>query len=166
MLEKQYFEDCRVGEQVVTPGRTITETDIVWFAAFTGDWNSIHSDAEFARGQPFGERVAHGLLSLVIGFSLLFRLGQHALFPKSLVALSGLEKVRFVEPVRIGDTLHLEAEILEMTRLANETGIIELRYRVRNQRQELVVGTKVKVVAGCRPVSGNPEPTPVNTQTV
>jgi acyl dehydratase len=154
MPDKEYFEDCRVGERFVTPGRTITESDVVSFAALSGDWNSIHSDAEFAKTQPHGERIAHGMLSLVVGANLIFRLGQHAVYPKSLIAIASLDNVRFVQPVKIGDTLHLEAEIMETEKLRNGTGTIEFRYRIKNQANELVIAARVKIVAKCRPEAG------------
>jgi acyl dehydratase len=156
MLEKEYFEDCQVGERFLTPGRTITESDIVGFAAFTGDWTSIHSDAEFAKTNGYGSRIAHGLLSLVVGVNLIFRLGQHAVYPKSLIALAAIEKVRFVEPVKIGDTLYLDVEITETEVLRNATGLIGLRYRVKNQRDELVFAARTKIAARCRPVAEAP----------
>jgi acyl dehydratase len=59
-----YFEDFKVGEKSITHSRTITEADIVNFAALSGDWNPLHVDKEFAHNGPFGERIAHGLLVL------------------------------------------------------------------------------------------------------
>lgn len=154
---KEYFEDCHIGERVVTPGRTITETDLVMFAALTGDWNSVHTDAEYAKNSIYGERIAHGMLSLVVGTSLLFRLGENALLPKSALAFVGMEKVRFVEPVKISDTLYLEIEIVEMIRMRNERGILVLRYRIKNQHDHAVITGRMKVMAGCRPPEGIPD---------
>src|SRR6266481_5168645 len=62
-----YFDDLRVGDQHQTPGRTVTETDVVNFAGLSADYNSLHVDAEFAKGLDFGQRVAHGLLILTMG---------------------------------------------------------------------------------------------------
>ena len=61
-MEKDYFEDYTVGEVFVSPGRTITEADIVLFSAFTGDWHPLHTDVEYAAKTPFKERIAHGML--------------------------------------------------------------------------------------------------------
>ena len=76
-MEKDYFEDYTVGEVFVSPGRTITETDIVLFSAFTGDWHPLHTDVEYAAKTPFKERIAHGMLGLVVGMALPFRLGPY-----------------------------------------------------------------------------------------
>jgi 3-hydroxybutyryl-CoA dehydratase len=73
-----------------SPGRTITETDIVMFAAFTGDWHPLHTNVEFAKKTIFGERIAHGMLTLCVGSALMFRLGMYAALPKSLIAFYGL----------------------------------------------------------------------------
>ena len=70
-----YFEDYEIGDSVTTQGRTITEADIVNFAALSGDWNPIHVDAEYAKGGMFGERIAHGLLGLSVATGLAARLG-------------------------------------------------------------------------------------------
>jgi 3-hydroxybutyryl-CoA dehydratase len=85
-----YFEDYEIGLTVTSQGRTITETDIVSFAALTGDWNVIHTNAEYAAKQMFGQRVAHGLLVLSIASGLVMRLG---LMEETVleVALSGRE---------------------------------------------------------------------------
>jgi len=151
-LEREYFEDCRIGDSVVTPGRTITETDIVMFAAFTGDWNILHTDAEYAERSVFGERIAHGMLTLVVGTPLIFRPSWYGLLPKSLIAIVGIDKVRFVAPVKIGDTIHLECEVIKVTEMSDQRGLIELKYRIKNQRNEIVVTGRLKAMAGCRPL--------------
>src|SRR5438477_8006655 len=91
---REFFEDCRVGDTALSPGRTVTETDIVLFAAFTGDWLPIHTDAEYAKTGPFGERIAHGFLVLAVGSSLLLRLGESSPIPKAFIALYQVDKVR------------------------------------------------------------------------
>jgi acyl dehydratase len=85
-MEKSYFEDYTVGEKFISPARTITETDITLFAAFTGDWHPLHTDVEFAKKTFFGERIAHGMLSLCVGSALIFRLGPYVALPKSFIA--------------------------------------------------------------------------------
>ena len=63
-MEKLYFEDYTLGERFVSPARTITEADIINFASLTGDWHPLHTDVEYAKSTPFGERIAHGMLTL------------------------------------------------------------------------------------------------------
>ena len=86
MTECAYFEDFRVGDRVVSPARTITETDIVLFAALTGDWQAIHTDAIYAKHTMFGERIAHGLLTLAISGGLMFQAGDRGV-PRSTIVL-------------------------------------------------------------------------------
>ena len=59
-----YCEDFAEGQLLVTRGRTITETDVVMFAAMTGDYNPLHTDAVFGRSTVFGQRIAHGMLGV------------------------------------------------------------------------------------------------------
>ena len=73
-MEKVFYEDYQVGELLVSPGRTITETDIILFAGLTGDWHPIHTNVEYAKKTMFGERIAHGMLGLSVGSALIFLL--------------------------------------------------------------------------------------------
>ena len=148
---KEYYEDCKLGDRVVTPGRTITETDVVMFAAFSSDWNSVHVDKEHAASTPFKQRIAHGLLGLVAGTCLLSRLGWILFWPRSTLCITGLERVRFVRPIYIGDTIHLEAEIVEMVDGEDGNGTITTRLQIKNQDRKLVITGRIKTLAGRRP---------------
>ena len=156
-MEKEYFEDCSVGDRVVTPRRTITETDVVMFSAFTGDWNAAHSDAEYAKTSTFGERIAHGMLTLVIGTGLLFRLSGNEFLPKWVVAIVGLDRVRFIAPVKMGDTIRLEGEIVETTKISDEQGVLSFKYLVKNQHNRSVVSGRARMLTKCRPSEGSNE---------
>ena len=149
-MPKAHFEDCRVGDRSVSPGRTVTETDIVTFAGLTGDWNPVHTDAEHAKETIFGERIAHGLLILSLGSGLLFRDGCE-LFPSSGIALGGINKIRFVAPTKIGDTIHVEGEIVDLTEIDRERGLITASVRVKNQHGAEVMTCSIKALAGRRP---------------
>lgn len=155
-MEKEFFEDCRVGEKALSPGRTLTETDIVLFAALTGDWLPIHTNAEYAKTTLFGERIAHGLLVLTVGSALLLRLGEFAVLPKAMIALYEVEKVRFVAPAKIGDTIHTESEVVRMTELDQTRGLISIRGEIKNQRNELLVTFTLKGLAGRRALPETP----------
>ncbi|HOK07026.1 MAG TPA: MaoC/PaaZ C-terminal domain-containing protein [Syntrophales bacterium] len=150
-MEKNYFEDYGVGEVFVSPGRTITETDIVLFSAFTGDWHQLHTNIEYAAKTPFKERIAHGMLGLTVGMALLFRLGPHVVLPKSFIAFYGMEGVRFTAPVKIGDTIHCEMTICGLEEKDGGRGIIEAHNAVKNQRGETVIVFTTKIIAGRRP---------------
>jgi 3-hydroxybutyryl-CoA dehydratase len=150
-VDKDFFEDCRVGDKALSPGRTITETDIVLFAAFTGDWLPIHTDAEYAKQTPFGERIAHGLLVLTVGSALLLRLGQYAFLPKATIALYEVDRVRFVAPAKIGDTIHTQSEVVRMTELDRTRGLIAVKGEIKNQRDEVLATFTLKGLVGRRP---------------
>lgn len=105
-----YFEEFQVGQKVVSPGRTITESDIVNFAGLSGDYTSIHTDAESVKETPFGRRVAHGLLGLSIASGLLVRTGA---LEGTVIAFREIKNWKFVRPIFIGDTVHVVLEVSE-----------------------------------------------------
>ena len=112
-MEKEYFKDYKIGEKFISPARTITEADIVLFAAISGDWHPIHTDLEYAKKTVFKERIAHGLLGMVIGSGLAFRLGSRGPLPKYFIAFYGMDNVRLTAPLKIGDTVHIEIEVID-----------------------------------------------------
>ena len=129
-----YFDEFEIGDQVESVGRTITETDIVNFAGISGDWNLIHTDAEYSKGQMFGQRVAHGLLILSIASGQAVRLG---FMEDTIMAFRGLEW-KFVKPVFIGDTVRLRVTIeekKEMRRMGG--GLVNFKMEVINQNHEV-----------------------------
>jgi acyl dehydratase len=131
----RYFEEFKVGDEVETAARTVTETDVMLFAGLSGDHNQLHTDAEFAKGTIFGERVAHGLLGLSIASGLISRLG---VIEGTAQAFTGLEW-KFRGPIRIGDTIRVRARVQkkkEMPRLGG--GFVVLDVVVLNQRDETV----------------------------
>lgn len=151
MNDKIYLEDYEVGETLVSPGRTITETDIVNFAGLTGDWNSIHTDAEFASKTMFKERVAHGMLVLCVGSSLLFRLGTYVALPKTLIAFMGMDEMRIRSPCRIGDTIRCKCVITELVPNDHRRGVMVCDNFIINQRDENLITYKTRALVGRRP---------------
>lgn len=143
----KYFEDFQVGETIATRGRTITETDIVAFAALTGDWYPLHCDVEYARKGPFGERIAHGLLILSVANGLL------PLYDMAIIAFYGMDKVRFTAPTKIGDTIHVELEVTEKQDKGDLGGVVTLRQSVKNQKDEAVALSTLKAFIAARPKS-------------
>jgi len=132
----KYFEDLQVGDRIVTAARTITEADVVQFAQLTGDWNPIHTDVEFARASPYGERLAHGLLGLAVAIGLLDRTGT---FSGSAIANLGFEEWRFTAPIKLGDTIHAVVTITDLRLTSDGTrGIAGRAFELRNQRGEVV----------------------------
>ncbi len=130
-----YFEEFEIGDVVESAARTVTETDVMIFAGLSGDYNQLHTDDEFAKGTPFGERIAHGLLVLSIVSGLASRLG---FIEGTVLAFRGLEW-KFSAPVKFGDTVRARFEVSEkkeMPRLGG--GAVTLKVTVLNQRDETV----------------------------
>ena len=133
-LERQYFEDIRVGDAYVSPGRTVTEADIVLFAGLSGDYNVLHTDAELMKTSIFGERIAHGLLGLSIQAGLLTR----GMRPYATIAFMGLDW-KFKAPIKIGDTIRVRARVARKKETSKpDRGIVTLSRQVLNQRGEVV----------------------------
>lgn len=122
---------------MITRGRTITEADVVAFSALTGDHHPQHSDAQWAAESPFGERVAHGMLVLS------YAVGLAPIDPERVVALRRIEDAVFKRPVRIGDTIRVEAKL---ARPDEGSGLEGWDWRVLNQSDELVARIKVQAV--------------------
>ncbi len=130
----KYFEDFQVGDEIVSQGRTITESDIVNFAYLSGDWNPLHVDAEYAKTNMFGERISHGLLGLSISSGLLMSLGFGE---GTVMAFMGLEW-KFKAPIKIGDTVHAVAKVKQKKEMkAANGGIVVLEGKLLNQRDEV-----------------------------
>jgi acyl dehydratase len=132
--ERRYFEEIEMGEAYESPGRTVTESDIVLFAGLSGDYNVLHTDAEFMKTSIFGERIAHGLLGLAIQAGLLTR----AMRPYATIAFAGL-RWKFKGPIKIGDTIHVRATVIAKKESTKpDRGLITLSRQVLNQRGEVV----------------------------
>ncbi len=142
-MKNLYFEDFDVGMKVESAARTITESDIVMFAALTGDWNPIHTDAEFAKKTIFGQRIAHGLLTLSVVAGLLVRLG---LTERTIVAFYGIDKLRFTKPVFIGDTIKAVLEVVgKEEKEGKPYGVVVYDIKGVNQKGETVITYTSKV---------------------
>jgi acyl dehydratase len=131
---RRYYDEIEVGEEYESPGRTVTETDIVLFAGLSGDYNVLHTDAELMKTSVFGERIAHGLLGLAI---------QSGLFARSTRAYATLSFVglrwKFRAPIKIGDTIRLRARVLAKRETDKpDRGLVTLARTVVNQREEVV----------------------------
>lgn len=142
------FEDCNVGDRVTTPGRTITAADIEAFADLSGDRTPLHTDAAYAATTQFGERVAHGMLVLSIASAMLVHPEDSGIVPLPILALVKLDRVRFLAPAKIGDTIHTECEVLSTDPLDPERGLVTVRGKVKNQRAETVAAFRTQLLVG------------------
>ena len=134
------FEELTVGDRFTTRARVVEEKDILAFAALTGDAHPQHVDPDWAAGSRFGERIAHGLLVLS------FAVGLLPLDPDRVVALRRVGDAVFKQPVKIGDSVHVEAEILRTRRLDDEHSLVEMGLRIVNQHGRLAVRAGVELV--------------------
>jgi acyl dehydratase len=130
-----YFEELSAGLEIESPGRTVTETDVAMFAGLSGDYEALHTDAEYAKGTPYGERIAHGLLGLSIASGLAARTGA---LEGTVLAFTGLT-YKFKAPIKIGDTIRMRAHVLKTRPLPRMGGgLVVLAVEVLNQRDEVV----------------------------
>lgn len=130
MARGMYFEEFQVGLEVISPARTITESDVSAFAGLSGDFNQLHTDAEFAKATMFGRRIAHGMLVLSIATGLAARMG---FIEGTAMAFRELSW-KFSAPVFFGDTVHIRAvcrELKPMPKLGG--GVVVFDVKVVNQ---------------------------------
>jgi len=150
--QKSFFEDFKLGQKAVSPGRTVTETDIVMFAALSGDWSELHANAEYMKNSVFGQRIAHGLLTLSIATGLALRTGGRGTI--DMLAFLGMDKVKFTNsPVFIGDTIRVELEVIESrtSQSRPDAGILKFKNTVKNQRDEEVATWETAVMVNKKP---------------
>ena len=131
-----FFEEYEINSVRTSTGRTITEADIITHAGQTGDFYPHHMDAEWCKTQPFGARMAHGTLVLSVSVGMLAgEINESAMS-------YGYDKVRFIAPVFIGDTITSKAEIIrkrDHAKNSEEFGMVEEQVTVTNQRGEIVI---------------------------
>jgi acyl dehydratase len=145
----RFFEDFKVGQQLTTVGRTVTEGDIMMFAGVTGDNNPIHTDAEYSKATQFGQRVAHGLLGLSIMSGLAWRTG---ILEGTVIAFREVNDWKFVRPIFIGDTIHADMTITDTKALPRiGGGSVVIDFDGRNQAQETVMRGSWTVLVMSRP---------------
>ena len=146
-----YFEDLQEGQVWLSPRRTVTEADVVNFAGLSGDYNALHTDAIFAADHPFGERAAHGLLTLAIASGLTTRMPVYRLMDGNRLALTEL-RCQWRKPVLIGDTIHVELSI-GVKKLSDKrpgTGRIAMLRTVKNQHGDVVMESEWTTLMKCR----------------
>jgi acyl dehydratase len=144
-----YFDEFEPGQRVISVGRTVTESDIVAFAGLSGDYNQIHVDADYSQTSPFGQRVAHGLLGLSIASGLAVQTG---VLEGTVIAFREINEWKFIKPILIGDTSHVELAVKEkkeLRRIGGGSVLIELD--VRNQHGETVMKGTWNTLIALRP---------------
>jgi len=132
-----YFEEFTNGQKMVSPGRTVTESDVVIFSGISGDFNQIHTDIEYSKATQFGGRVAHGLLCLSMASGLALRTG---VLEGTAIAFREINRWKFTRPVFIGDTIHVEMEVTDKKPFPRQGGgTVSIGINVKNQNDETVM---------------------------
>ena len=134
-METSFFEDYEIGASRESFGRTITETDFVVHAGHTGDFFPHHMDAEFCKSQDFGQRIAHGTMVFAIG------VGMTADVINPVAFSYGYERLRFIRPVHIGDTIRARTTIARKQPDAKRPGMGQVfeKLEVLNQDDATVL---------------------------
>lgn len=133
----KYWEDFYVGETFRTPAKTVTESAITMMVGLAGFTIPLFNDEEYAKTTSFGTRIAPGRMTLFIMGGLEEQIG---IYDETVVALVGLDKVRFKGPLRAGDTIHVEFEVIELRETSRpDRGLMVHRARCINQRGEVLI---------------------------
>lgn len=129
--EPHHFEDFEEGEEFISVGRTVTESDFVMHSALSGDWTELHTNKEYAEDQQFGERIAHGPMTFVQATGFVYRTG---IVERTALAFLGMNYMDLPNPVHIGDTLQLEMVVSEKKDISrDDAGLVVLDTEMENQ---------------------------------
>lgn len=133
----RYFDDFAIGERFVTPGITVTESEIIDFA-LRYDPQPFHLDAQAAAQSLYGGLIGSGFQTLALSFRLFI---QSGLLSACSMGSPGIDELRWLAPVRPGDTLHTEVEVVasKPSRSKPDRGMLQLRYMVINQHGNTVL---------------------------
>jgi 3-hydroxybutyryl-CoA dehydratase len=142
-----YFEDYILNQIRTSRGRTITEADIVNFAGLSGDFVELHVNEEYARRGPFGRRIAHGALIFSISTGLMVQMTTDH---EAIVAFRGVDQLRFLLPVFIGDTVHVSKKTLNKESRDGVQGLVWFETTVLNQEGKAVLTYTDRLLVKCR----------------
>jgi acyl dehydratase len=133
------FDQFNIGDVFASPGRTVTEADVVNFAGLSGDFNPLHTDEEFGKTTTFGARIAHGMLIAAMSTGMSNWTG---VFEGTTLALME-QVIQYKNPTRFGDTVHLELKVLEKKETSKpDRGVVVFETRVLNQEGKAVIEGK------------------------
>ncbi len=145
MVDAPYGE-LQIGQKRESPGRTITETDVVNFCMLTGNWLELHSNTEFAKETLYGQRLVQGGLVFVVVNALL------GFEPELIEAFYGVDKLRFIKPTFINDTLYAHTEIVKLRSKGGQHGIVTILLHGKNQRDEIVLSCEFSLLVRSEPL--------------
>jgi len=131
-----FYEDFEVGQKIETGGITVTEAHVVAFAGLSGDFNPLHTDETAAAATPFGTRIAHGQLGMILAAGLINQTGVHT---GTTLALLGYREWTFLKPILFGDTIRVRVTIENKRETKkSDRGILMRKIEILNQRDEVV----------------------------
>lgn len=146
----RYLDEITLGQTWVTVGRTVTETDVVMFGTWSGDMHPLHMNEEYARNTQFGARLFHGPGVLAMAFGLEMSLGWKN---PSAIAFLGIKEWNLLVPVRIGDTIRVREEIVEIRPSSSkpDRGVVTTHIQILNQHDEVCQEGRWVVLLSRRP---------------
>jgi acyl dehydratase len=148
--DQLYFEDVPLNRPFMTTGRTVTEADVLRFAALSGDFNPLHMDAHYAATTQFGGRIAHGMLVMSIASGMTTRLPILLGLNRSLLGMTGVT-CRWLAPTRIGDSITVELTFSDKSLTRSGTrGLVTEHRRVLNQDSTVVLESEWKLLVATR----------------
>jgi acyl dehydratase len=142
-----YFEDYTIDEVRTSRGRTVTEADIVNFAGLSGDFVELHVSEEYAKRGPYGRRIAHGALIFSMSTGLMVQMTSNH---EAIVAFRGVDQLRFLEPVFIGDTIHVTKKTVAKNSKDGIRGLVTFETTVLNQDGKPVLVYFDRLMVKCR----------------
>ncbi len=145
-LLEHYYDEMHVGQEEVTRGRTVTETDVVNWCMFTGDWFLMHSNKVYAEDSMFGERIAPGLMVLAIAGGLVLPAET-----QTVIANYGCDRIRYPRPTFIGDTMNVRVEITALEDRDAGSGIMDMRWHILNQNGSEICVADFKALMAVSP---------------
>lgn len=145
----RYWEDFTIGERFRSPAKTVSESAVTLMVALAGFTIPLFNDEEYAGKTPFGTRIAPGRLTLFVMGGLEEQIG---IYDETVIALVGLDKVRFKAPLKPGDTIHVEFEVTDLRETRSpDRGIMVHRSRCLNQRGEVLIENEATHLMKRRP---------------
>lgn len=130
------FASLEPGQTFKGTGRTLTEVDHGMFMMLVGDWHAIHADEEYARTTPLGRRVTHGTLGIALAMGMQYTVMD---FTDPIVGALGIDDWKFKAPLFVGDTVHVEVEILgKRVTSSGDKAIVQRKIRLINQTGQIV----------------------------
>jgi|SRR5690625_1683893 len=145
MIDAPYGE-LALGQERISPGRTFTETDVINFCMLTGNWLELHSNIEFAKKTLYGQRLVQGGLVFVIVNALM------GFNPELIEAFYGVDKLRFIHPTFINDTLHAKTKIVDLRDKGPDHGVVTVELQGINQHKKTVMSCNFSLLVRRKPL--------------